>query len=410
MVRKTVAFMLILGGCHVTLLALQGIGVVPPGSGARAEDGAGTQDSAVSEGQFIVRDAFDDNAKGTPWRVLADDPNNCMMTEVNQRLELQATSQASMASTGYISGGWRLDPRCDFALKVDFHYDLMSYPRGWVGMGVTPDVVDPWERNAAVGVGCNDAYAHYWHRKQTGLSVNSSSSQRTRTDGTLYIAYNATADELYLGLASYNSDDAWSILPGLVKGEWGSRPIFIWLAGGSDGLAVPSGRVYLDNLVVETGVIMEASLRDVHRFWSPVLERHFYTINESEKETLTTQYKDMWTYEGVVYHAFATNADPDTRPVYRFWSDKLGSHFYTVNESEKDWLVAEYAHVWTLEGVAFYAYPPGLQPVGTLPVYRFWSPTTNDHLYTISESERKSLLANFSGLWTDEGIAWYAIE
>jgi len=402
--------MLILGGGHVTLVALQGIGVVPRGSEARAADGDGTQEPAVSEGQFIVRDAFDDDVKGTPWRVLAEDPNNCMMREVNQRLELWATSQASVASAGYVSSGWRLDTRCDFAVKVDFHYDLMSYAGGWVGLGVTPDVVDPWQRNASVGVGCVDGYAHYWHRKQAGLAVNSSSSQRTRTNGTLYASYNAERDELYLGLASYGPDDAWSILPGLVKGEWGGRPIFIWLAGGSDGLAVTSGSVYLDNLVVETGVIIETSLKEVHRLWSPVLERHFYTISESEKETLITQFKDVWTYEGVVYHAFATNADPDTRPVYRFWSDKLLSHFYTVNESEKDCLVAEYAHIWTLEGVAFYAYPPGLQPVGALPVYRFWSPATNDHLYTISESERKNLAANFSNVWTEEGIAWYAIE
>jgi hypothetical protein len=277
-------------------------------------------------------------------------------------------------------------------------------------MGVTPDVVDPWERNASIGVGCVDGYVHYWQRKQAGFSVSSSSSERTRTDGTLYISYNAGADELYLGLASYGPDDAWLALPGLVKGEWGGRPILIWLAGGSDGLAVPSGRAYLDNLVVETGVIMEASLKEVHRFWSPVLDRHFYTISESEKETLITQFKNVWTYEGVVYHAFATNADPDTRPVYRFWSDKLSGHFYTVNEDEKNWLIKEYAHVWTFEGVAFYAYPPGLQPAGTIPVYRFWSPTKSDHFYTASESERKNLLTNFSSVWTDEGIAWYAIE
>ena len=96
--------------------------------------------------------------------------------------------------------------------------------------------------------------------------------------------------------------------------------------------------------------------------------------------------------------------------MYRFWSAKLSSHFYTVNESEKDWLIAEYAHVWTFEGVAFYAYPPGSQPIWAIPVYRLWSPTKMDHLYTISESERKNLLTNFSNMWTDEGIAWYAIE
>jgi hypothetical protein len=400
MVRKTVVFMLALAVGHVTLLVLGSVDLIPQGAAKAVE----------SPEQFIARDTFDDNTKGAMWRVVADDPNNCAMKEVNQRLELQATSRTVNASAGYVSSGWRLDPRFDFSLKVDFHYDLMSFPGGWVSLGVTPEVGDPWEKNAAIGVGCADGYAHYWDRKQTGFSVQSSASQRSRTNGSLYVSYNAGADELYLGLSSYGPADAWSVLPGQLKGEWGSRPVFIWLAGGSDGLAVPSGRVYLDNLLVETGMIIEASLKEVHRFWSPVLERHFYTISEAEKEMLISEFKHVWSYEGVVYHAFATGTDPDTRPVYRFWSDRLSSHFYTLNESEKNWLIAEYSHIWTFEGVAFYAYPTGGQPVTARPVYRFWSPAKGAHFYTISETERDSLRTNYSSVWTDEGVAWYANE
>ncbi len=295
-------------------------------------------------------------------------------------------------------------------MKVDFHYDLMSSAGGWVSFGVTPDISDPWEKNAAIGVGCADGYAHYWHRKQNGLSVNSSSAERSRTNGTFYISYNAGADELYLGLADYGPDDAWSALPGLVKGEWRNQPVFIWLAGGSDGLTVPSGRVYLDNLLVETGTVIEASLKEVYRFWSPSLERYFYTISEAEKETLLTQFQQVWTYEGVVYRAFANGSDPDTKPVYRFWSDKLLGHFYTISEAEKDRLIAEYAYIWTFEGVAFYAYPSGQQPAGMRPVYRFWSPAKSTHFYTISEAERSNLRAKYSNVWMEEGIAWYASE
>jgi hypothetical protein len=31
-------------------------------------------------------------------------------------------------------------------------------------------------------------------------------------------------------------------------------------------------------------------------------------------------------------------------------------------------------------------------------------------LYTIDEAERTNLLTNYSKVWTDEGIAWYAIQ
>lgn len=392
--------MLVLGGAHVASLALQGVGIVPLGPDVKAADTS----------KFVAQDTFDDNTKDAAWRILTDDAANCVMKEVNKRLELQATSETSNASAGYVSGGWRLDPRYDFTLKVDFHYDLKSWPGGWISFGVTPEVADPWEKNAAIGVGCADQYAHYWVRQQDGLAVRSSAAQRSRTDGTFYISYNSSTDELCLGMASYNADDAWWVLPGLVKGEWGGRPVFIWLAGGSDALAVSSGHAYLDNLVVESGMIMESSLKDVYRFWSPVLERHFYTMGDAERQTLIAQYKNVWTCEGPVYRAFESQTDPNTLPVYRFWSDKISAHFYTVSESEKDWLISQYAHVWTFECVAFYAYPVGRQPAGAIPVYRLWSPTKNDHFYTISETERKNLSTNFPGVWQDEGIAWYAVQ
>jgi len=403
MVRKTGVLILALGVGYMTLVTLQGIGAVSRGPAAQAAD-------TITLGQFILRDTFNDNLTGPMWRVLADDPNLCTMKEVNQRLELQATNQVSVVSAGYVSSGWRLDPRCDFSVKVDYHYDLMSFAVGWVSLGVTPEVGDPWEQNAVIGVGCAHGYANYWFRKQAGFSVDSDSAQRSGTNGTLYISYNAGTDELYLGLADYGPDDAWSVLPGLRNVKWGNRPVYIWLAGGCEGLNVPSGRVYLDNLLVQTGTVIEASLKEVHRFWSPVLERHFYTISEAEKEKLVLQFNDTWRYEGVAYHAFSTDADLDTTPVYRFWSDKLSGHFYTTSAKEKDWLIAEYPHVWTLEGVAFYVYPEGRQPVGTVPVYRFWSPTKSAHFYTTSEAERDGLQANYSNVWTYEGIAWYAYE
>jgi hypothetical protein len=39
-------------------------------------------------------------------------------------------------------------------------------------------------------------------------------------------------------------------------------------------------------------------------------------------------------------------------PVYRFWSQVLECHFYTVSEEEEDNLIKNYPHIWTFEGVA----------------------------------------------------------
>jgi len=144
----------------------------------------------------------------------------------------------------------------------------------------------------------------------------------------------------------------------------------------------------------------------VFRFWSPVLYSHFYTINEQERDNLINQYPDAWTYEGIAFRTFGAPLDGNLKPVYRFWSGP--SHFYTIDEGERDWLVANYSWFWISEGIAFYAYPEGLQPEGTLPVYRFWAPQLGSHFYTISEEEKQWLIDNHSGTWMPEGIAWYA--
>jgi hypothetical protein len=68
----------------------------------------------------------------------------------------------------------------------------------------------------------------------------------------------------------------------------------------------------------------------VYRFWSPVLQRHFYTIREGEKNKLEAKYSDVWQFEKVAYYAFAGATDPIAAPVYRFWSASLQTHFYTI--------------------------------------------------------------------------------
>jgi PKD repeat protein len=152
---------------------------------------------------------------------------------------------------------------------------------------------------------------------------------------------------------------------------------------------------------------VEGTVVPVYRFWSGKNARHFYTINESEKNKLVNQYSDVWTYECVAYYAFPAQSEARLAPVYRFWSGANQSHFYTISESEKNKLVGKYSNVWAYEGPAFYAFPEGQQPAGTKPLYRFWSPASQTHFYTISESEKNKLIDRFSDAWTYEGVVWY---
>ncbi len=148
----------------------------------------------------------------------------------------------------------------------------------------------------------------------------------------------------------------------------------------------------------------------IYRFWSPVNKRHFYTIKESEKQKLIDRYSSAWTYEGPVFNGCATNCHSQLVPVYRFWSPKAGTHFYTVKESEKQKLIDFYSTAWTFEGVAFYAYPPDTQPSECKPVYRFWNARAGTHFYTMKESEKDKLINTVDCPYAYESIAFYAYE
>jgi len=96
--------------------------------------------------------------------------------------------------------------------------------------------------------------------------------------------------------------------------------------------------------------------------------------------------------------------NPIVLPIYRFWAPSTGAHFFTISETEKDKLMAwcpdddaksvGISATWTYEGIAFYAHVAGDQPAEASPVYRFWSPKTGEHFYTISEGEKDRIIAN----------------
>lgn len=167
--------------------------------------------------------------------------------------------------------------------------------------------------------------------------------------------------------------------------------------------AFADGRIY--RYLGERG----PGISGVYRFWSTRLGSHFYTIQKAERDRLITQGEAVWSYEGVSFYAFAPDGPrPEgVLPVYRFWSAALGAHFYTIDETERDRLACDRSGVWTCEGIAFYAWPRSGEE-GGVPVYRFWSERLGHHFYTADEGEKARILNEFSETWTYENIAWYA--
>lgn len=161
---------------------------------------------------------------------------------------------------------------------------------------------------------------------------------------------------------------------------------------------------------VDIGAYEVRDLVPVYRFWSSKTGKHFYTSSEAEKDKLVNKYPGLWTFEGAAYHAYARQSGRALLPVYRFWSDALSGHFWTISEAEKNKLIDRFSDVWTFEGPAFYAYAEGQHAAGAKAVHRFWSETLNAHFYTISEAEKNKLIDRFAHVWSYEGVAWYAHE
>ena len=152
----------------------------------------------------------------------------------------------------------------------------------------------------------------------------------------------------------------------------------------------------------------------VHRFYRPDLSRYFFTIDENEKDHLIDKAADVWQYEGPAYNAFlpkqyraATRLQKNTLiAVHRFYSEVLQTHLFTTDENEKEHLLAEAADIWRYEGQAFYT--PSDYQEGALLVYRFYSDDLSAHLFTIDENEKNHIINTAGDVWRYEGVAYYA--
>ncbi|HMO86104.1 MAG TPA: hypothetical protein PKC18_14410, partial [Lacipirellulaceae bacterium] len=145
----------------------------------------------------------------------------------------------------------------------------------------------------------------------------------------------------------------------------------------------------------------------VYRFWSPLYQSHFFTRSLSERNLIISNWPDVWWFEGSAWYSY-TSQVPGSLPVFRFWSSTRGTHFYTINQAERDFIIANWGSVWRYEGIAWYAFPH--QEMDTVPVYRFWSPVSQAHFYTRSTGERDHIIATWPQQWTYEGIAFYVRE
>ncbi|MEP7181413.1 MAG: DUF1800 family protein [Betaproteobacteria bacterium] len=150
--------------------------------------------------------------------------------------------------------------------------------------------------------------------------------------------------------------------------------------------------------------IAAADNSPVFRFYNTQKGTHFYTISAVERDAVIARYSTVFTYEGPAFWASQTQ-DPGMLPVYRFYNIRTGTHFYTMSETEKNFVIANYPTL-AFEGAVYYAQPGSV--AGATSLYRFYNTRTGAHFYTISALERDYVMATWP-FFAYEGTAYYVM-
>lgn len=149
-----------------------------------------------------------------------------------------------------------------------------------------------------------------------------------------------------------------------------------------------------------------------YRFWSTNNKHHFYTANYSEAVQVMLDFNnDDWDYEGVAFKTLPYDAScpVSASPVHRFWSQQNHAHFFTIDEGEKNYVMANFTPFqWQYEGAAYCAYTT--QMVGSVPLYRFWSDENHGHFFTTDVGEKNFIQSTYTPTqWRYENVAYYVI-
>jgi hypothetical protein len=205
--------------------------------------------------EHVLDDGFEDGKAEPLWMLYQPEPQRVWLKEVNGRLEVGAVAQSADVDAMYVPNGWRLDATRDFALRVDFHFSPRAPANGRVTLGVIRSLDPAGRQWAELEAGCFDTGPFYLYEVSDGPWVQERQAARFADDGTLFLSYNADADELYFSYTGYGKASAWQIVPGLLHGRWASEAVYVILSGGSEGLALAAGDAWLDNFTVNAGVV-----------------------------------------------------------------------------------------------------------------------------------------------------------
>ena len=141
-----------------------------------------------------------------------------------------------------------------------------------------------------------------------------------------------------------------------------------------------------------------SDLYPVHRFRNKTNGSYLYSIYETERADIATNYAATFEYEGIAWYARQTAA-AGWSTLWRFRNKTNGTYLFSAYESEKDAIVATYPDVFQLEGPAYYV----RQDAQPNPVVTLSGPVRAiaNTLYTYSATVANATASAWSWLWGD---------
>jgi methyl coenzyme M reductase beta subunit len=154
----------------------------------------------------------------------------------------------------YLANGWQFDVSEDFQVKVGFHYSALSSNDGW--MGITLEKAGDPDNYVSLSAGTNTNQPYFFYEKLVDGSPVTAQQARASADGTLYVSYDASLDQLYVSSTGYGSANAWQTVSGLLQGQWASESLALYIGGGTERSLILPGQAYLDNFVIDQAALL----------------------------------------------------------------------------------------------------------------------------------------------------------
>lgn len=174
--------------------------------------------------------------------------------------------------------------------------------------------------------------------------------------------------------------------------------------------AAPSaGEYYLDvwqdpdgPAVAGTTVLEWSVSRPVYRFYNSRLGTHFYTATEAERRSVVATLSSIYLFEG---RAYGVNPHTNADTLWRFYKPGTGTHFYTADPQERDRVAATLSHLYQYEGPAYAVSRSA--GAGRIAVFRFYNVRNGTHFYTADEAEAQRVQTTLGHTYRYEGAAFF---